>query len=386
MRAAKLVVIAAFCVVVIAGVLCSRVTNAQKSIVSADYQWRLPKTFPTPIVPADNPMTEAKVELGRHLFYDTRLSINEKTSCATCHLQSLAFTDGKKVSVGTTGQLHFRNSMGLANVAYNPAFNWANTSVVTLERQPATPIFGEHPVEMGMSDKESLLIERIRKEPKYLSLFASAFPSNKDAISIKAVSDALASFVRSLISGDAPYDEYRAGKKDAISVSAKRGEAMFFDERTECFDCHVGFNLSGTVNFAGKAIENAQFENNGIYNIDGKGGFPIDNTGIFEFTGKAEDMGKFRVPSLRNVELTAPYMHDGSITTLEDVIEHYKAGGRNILTGEFKGDGSKSPLKSSFVKGFDLTAQEKLDMIEFLRSLTDKKFITDPRFSDPWRK
>ncbi len=352
------------------------------------YNWNLPKGFPTPMVPPGNPMSDAKVELGRHLFYDPRLSVNEKTSCATCHLQEKAFTDGRTTAVGTTGEIHPRNSMSLANLAYSPSFNWANPAVVRLERHAHLPIFGEFPiVEMGMAGKEDLFVARIKAEPRYEKLFHDAYPDVENPVSIPNSIHAIASFVRSLISGNSPYDRYRyQGQADAISDSAKRGEKLFFSERMECFDCHAGFNLSGTVNFVGKSIENAQFENNGLYNIDGKGGYPADNTGLFEITKKPEDMGKFKVPTLRNVELTAPYMHDGSIATLEKVIDHYRAGGRTIKDGKYAGNGNLSPLRSAFVRGFILTPEEKSDLIAFLKSLTDTEFVTNPRFADPWSK
>jgi len=359
-------------------------SNAQ----TVEYRWNLPKGFPTPNVPAGNPMTDAKVELGRHLFYDKRLSINEKTSCATCHLQEKAFTEDKKTSVGTTGEIHPRNSMTLTNVVYNPSFNWANPAVVRLERHAHLPIFGTSPiVEMGMEGKEDLLLERIKNEPVYQKLFAEAFPNEDRKFVLNQVMRSLASFVRSMISGNSPYDKYRYGKQtDAISESAKRGEKLFFSERMECFDCHAGFNFSGTMNFVGKSDEPSQFENNGLYNIDGKGAYPLENTGLFEITNKKEDMGKFKVPTLRNIELTAPYMHDGSIATLEEVIEHYKAGGRTIAEGKYAGKGSENPYKSSFVRGFRLFPEEKQDLIAFLKSLTDKDFITNPKFSNPWEK
>ncbi len=366
--------------------LGSNIFNSKAQTKTESYDWRLPKGFPVPRVPDENPMTAAKVELGRHLFYDKRLSINEKTSCATCHLQEKAFTDGKALSVGTTGEVHPRNGMSLANVAYAASFNWANPTVTLLERQPMIPIFGETPIEMGMSGKEELLLSRLKAEPRYAKLFVDAFPDAAGKLSLNQVTQSLASFVRSLISGNSPYDQYKFEKKaDAISVSAKRGEQLFFSERLECTDCHTGFNLSGASNYVGKAVEKTEFENNGIYNIDGKGGYPKDNTGLFEFTHAAEDMGKFKVPTLRNIELTAPYMHDGSIATLEDVIEHYKAGGQTIREGPNRGNGSENPHKSSFVRGFNLSGSEKADLIAFLKSLTDNQFITDSRFSDPWR-
>lgn len=360
------------------------VSNAQ----TVEYKWDLPKGFPTPNVPADNPMSEAKVELGRHLFYDKRLSIYKDFSCATCHLQEKAFTEDKKTSVGSTGEIHPRNSMTLANVAYNPSFNWANPAVNSLERHHLLPIFGTMPiVEMGMEGKENLLLERVKSEPVYEKLFESAYPSDNEKVTLNHITQSIASFVRTMISGNSPYDKYRYGKvQDAISESAKRGQRLFFSERTECFDCHAGFNLSGTVNFVGKSNEPAQYENNGLYNIGGKGAYPPDNVGLFEISHKKEDMGKFKVPTLRNIELTAPYMHDGSITTLEEVIDHYKAAGRTISEGKYAGKGSENPYKSSFVNGFRLTPDEKQDLIAFLKSLTDTEFINNPKFSNPWEK
>ncbi|MBX7174637.1 MAG: di-heme enzyme [Pyrinomonadaceae bacterium] len=360
------------------------VSNAQ----TVEYTWDLPKGFPTPNVPADNPMSEAKVELGRHLFYDKRLSIYKDFSCATCHLQEKAFTEDKKTSVGSTGEVHPRNSMTLANVAYNPSFNWANPAVNSLERHHLLPIFGTTPiVEMGMEGKENLLLERVKAEPVYEKLFADAYPSDNEKVTLNHITQSIASFVRTMISGNSPYDKYRYGKvQDAISESAKRGQRLFFSERTECFDCHAGFNLSGTVNFVGKSNEPAQYENNGLYNIGGKGAYPADNTGLFEISHKKEDMGKFKVPTLRNIELTAPYMHDGSIATLEEVIDHYKAAGRTISEGKYAGKGSENPYKSSFVNGFRLTSDEKQDLIAFLKSLTDTEFINNPKFSNPWEK
>ncbi|HRH40207.1 MAG TPA: di-heme enzyme [Pyrinomonadaceae bacterium] len=359
-------------------------SNAQ----TIEYKWDLPKGFPTPNVPADNPMSEAKVELGRHLFYDKRLSIYKDFSCATCHLQEKAFTEDKKTSVGSTGEVHPRNSMTLANVAYNPSFNWANPAVNSLERHHLLPIFGTMPiVEMGMEGKEKLLLERVKAEPVYEKLFADAYPSDKEKVTLNHITQSIASFVRTMISGNSPYDKYRYGKvQDAISESAKRGQRLFFSERTECFDCHAGFNLSGTVNFVGKSNEPAQYENNGLYNIGGKGAYPTDNTGLFEISHKKEDMGKFKVPTLRNIELTAPYMHDGSIATLEEVIDHYKAAGRTISEGKYAGKGSENPYKSSFVNGFRLMPDEKQDLIAFLKSLTDTEFINNPKFSNPWEK
>jgi cytochrome c peroxidase len=345
----------------------------------------MPAGFPAPKVPADNQMTTAKVELGRHLFYDKRLSVNGKQSCASCHDQAKAFTDGKARAEGTTGEILPRSSMSIVNIAYTPVLTWANPNMKQLERQALVPMFGEHPVELGLSGKENETVAKLKAEPRYQKLFPEVFGNGAEAFSIENVTKAIAAFERVLISGDSPYDRYLNGQANAITASAKRGEALFFGERLECFHCHGGFNFSQTTDHVGKAFAEIEFHNTGLYNLDGKGAFPKDNLGTFEITQRPEDVGKFRAPTLRNIAVTAPYMHDGSIATLEEVIDHYAAGGRTIKTGEHKGVGSENPNKSSFVKGFKLNAQEKRDLLNFLKSLTDEKFLTEPRFSDPWK-
>ncbi len=328
-------------------------------------------------------MTAAKVELGRHLFYDTRLSVNGKQSCASCHEQAKAFTDGKARAEGTTGEIHPRSSMSIVNIAYTPVLTWANPNMKQLERQALVPMFGEHPVELGLSGKENEVIAKLKDEPRYQKLFPAAF-GDPDTFTIENITKAIAAFERVLISGDSPYDRYLNGQRNAITASAKRGEALFYGERLECFHCHGGFNFSQTTDHVGKAFAEIEFHNTGLYNLDGKGAFPKDNQGTFEITQRSEDMGKFRAPTLRNIAVTAPYMHDGSIATLEGVIDHYAAGGRTIKSGEFKGVGSANPNKSQFVKGFTLNAREKRDLLAFLKSLTDEKFLTDQRFKNPW--
>jgi cytochrome c peroxidase len=329
-------------------------------------------------------MSAAKVELGRHLFYDTRLSVTGNFSCASCHDQSKSFTDGKARGVGATGEVHPRGSMSLANIVYQPVLTWANPNMKRLEKQALVPMFGEHPVELGLAGKENEVLAKLKAEPRYQRLFPTAFPGEAELFTLDNVTKAIAAFERTLISGDSPYDRYLNGDQRAITASAKRGEQLFFSERLECFHCHGGFNFSQTEDHAGKAFAEIEFHNTGLYNLDGKGAYPKDNTGAHEITNRPEDMGKFKAPSLRNIAVTAPYMHDGSIATLEEVIDHYAAGGRTIRSGEFRGAGKNNPNKSAFVKGFRLTAQERRDLIAFLKSLADEKFLRDPRFSNPW--
>ncbi|NJL64006.1 MAG: di-heme enzyme [Methylacidiphilales bacterium] len=351
---------------------------------SNTYIWDIPAWMPKPIIPTDNPMTTEKVELGRHLFYEKRLSVDGKFSCASCHIQALAFTDRKTVAIGATGEQHPRNSMSLANIAYNSVLTWAHPGMKKLEVQALVPMFGEHPVEMGLSGKEQEILKMLREDKNYQKLFADAFTQGDSNINIKNLTKALASFQRSLISINSPYDKYRyGGNKNSISAAAKRGETLFNSERLECFHCHGGLNFSDSIKHERLAFEEIAFHNTGLYNLDAKGAYPEKNTGIHEITKKPDDMGKFKAPTLRNIALTAPYMHDGSIATLEEVIDHYAAGGRTIISGEFAGVGSKNPLKSNFVSGFKLNSQEKQDLIEFLKSLTDEEFVENSAFSDP---
>jgi cytochrome c peroxidase len=378
---------AAIWFVVVVSILAHGRTAAPASpFVSGNdqYVWDLPRGFPSPKVPADNPMTATKVELGRRLFFDTRLSGNRTYSCASCHDPARAFTDGRALAVGSTGQVLPRGAMTLTNVAYNPVFTWGNPTVRTLEAQALTPMFGEHPVELGLAGQEAVVFQRFRETPGYPEAFARAFPGDADPISIRNITRAIASFERTLISGRSPYDRYRfGGDETALSEDAKRGEALFFDEKTECFHCHGGFNFTTTVDFVGKGFLEMEFFNTGLYNIGGTGRYPAGNEGVYSISGRVEDMGRFKAPTLRNVAVTAPYMHDGSVTTLEDVLDHYAAGGRAIADGPEAGDGAASPYKSGFVHKFTLTRDDKRALLEFLRSLTDEVFLTNPKFRAP---
>ena len=347
---------------------------------AARYAWRLPTGFPIPVVPDDNPMTDAKVELGRHLFYDKRLSDNETFSCATCHKQALAFADERATGFGSTGEHHTRGSMSLANVAYSPTLTWANPLVTDLERQSAVPIFGDMPIELGMHSVGQVE-ERFRAIPRYQELFAQAFPDESQPITMLNVERGLAAFERTLISGNSAYDRYaNDGDESALSAAAKRGMVFVTsneDHRFECNHCHGGFNFSDHVVWAGASALNdkPEYHQTGLYDIDGHGAYPAPNTGVYATSLDPRDMGKFKAPTLRNIALTGPYMHDGSIATLSEVLDHYAKGGRAHSAGK------TDPL----LRPFTISAQEKADIIAFLESLTDDEFIHDPRFSDPWR-
>lgn len=350
----------------------------------AAWTWQLPPNFPVPKVPEDNPMSADKVELGRFLFYDVRLSGNGKQSCASCHHQDKAFTDGRATALGSTGEGHPRNAQQLSNVVYNASLTWANPSLVTLERQMENPIFGESPVEMGVNDaNKAQVLQRLKVDSAYEARFAKAFPGIADPVQWGNVIKAIAAFQRTLISGSSKYDLYLQGKS-LLSAAEERGMKLFFGEKAECFHCHGSFNFNDQIVHAASRLVETPFHNTGLYNIDGKGAFPEPNRGVFELTAKATDMGMFRAPSLRNVEVTGPYMHDGSIATLADVLKHYAAGGRNLTQGPHAGDGRANPYKSDLITRIDLSEQEQDDIVAFLRTLTDHDFLTNPKFADPF--
>jgi cytochrome c peroxidase len=310
-------------------------------------------TFPRPVIPVDNSMSAVKVKLGRYLFYDNRMSVNGQQSCATCHQQQFAFTDGRAQAQGATGQLHPRGSMSLVNVAYVPFLTWANPSITSLEQQALIPMLGEAPIELGLKGHEQEFLETVRRDRIYQTLFPQAFPGLVDPYTIPNVTKAIAAFERTIISMRSPYDRYRwEGNQSAISDAAKRGEILFFSsERARCFQCHAGWNFSGPIQFEGGEKPAPSFFN----------------------TGVSQDIGKFRAPSLRNIAVTAPYMHDGSLATLEAVIDHYAAGGK-----------FDHPNKSHILRRLTLTDSDKRDLIEFLKSLTDEEALHDPRWSNPW--
>jgi cytochrome c peroxidase len=341
-----------------------------------------------PRVPADNPMSAAKVELGRRLFYDRRLSGNGRQACASCHQQALAFTDAHPQAEGSTGERHRRSAMSLANVAYSASYTWADPRTRTLEEQMLVPMFGTHPIELGMKGHEVEILERLARAPLYPPLFAEAFPGEAQPVGFDNARRALAAFERTLISGGSAYDRLvYGGDQKAMSDAAWRGMRLFFADRLACSRCHAGPTFSGPIDYEGaealKPPPAPRFHNTGLYDLDGRGAYPPEDTGLRDVTGRRRDMGKFKAPTLRNVALTAPYMHDGSIATLRDVIAHYARGGRGAReTRERAGHRVKDPL----ITGFAIGADETDDLIAFLESLTDECLIRDPRFADPWRE
>jgi cytochrome c peroxidase len=330
-----------------------------------EYDWKLPKGFPSPLVPKDNPMSAAKVVLGKKLFFDVDLSFNQSTSCATCHQPQFAFSEPKKTALGSTGQKHRRNTQSLVNIAYNSNLTWAHSGLNQIEQQILIPMFSEDPIELDITGHENAVLQRFENK-NYVKLFKNAF--DDDQVNFDKIVKALASYVRSLTSFTSPFDEYAyQGNDDAMSDAAKRGMELFFSEKFECFHCHGGFNFTQSSQHENQRLDLRPFHNTGLYNVDEKGAYPVYDQGLIEVTLQPNDMGKFRAPTLRNVEVSAPYMHDGSLATLDDVIEFYAAGGR--------GHGVANPLKSPFLAGFALKLQQKQDLIAFLQSLTDRQFL-----------
>jgi cytochrome c peroxidase len=349
------------------------------------YDWTLPSGFPLPSVPADNPISAAKADLGRHLFYDTRLSGNQTQACATCHEQARAFTDGRAGSVGSTGEVHRRGSMSLVNVAYAGALTWANPSMTRLEDQALVPMFGDHPIELGL-DRTDAWLDRLKTDRTYPRLFVAAFADQPQPFTRDNVVRAVTTFERTIVSARSPYDRYHFDRDDgAISQAAKRGEVLFHSRPLSCFMCHGGVHFSNAMGSARRSTP-VQFHNTGLYNLATALSYPATDTGLFEITQQSTDVGKFKEPTLRNIAVTGPYMHDGSVATLEEAIEHYAAGGRTIASGPNRGVGHDNPNKAPTIQGFALTHEQKADLVAFLRSLTDESLLHDPRFADPWHQ
>jgi cytochrome c peroxidase len=335
-----------------------------------DYTWVLPPGFPEPFVPADNPMSAAKVELGRRLFYDARLSVTGAYACASCHQQARAFTDGRARAVGATGELHPRSAPSLANAAYSASFGWADPTLSSLEAQARVPMFNRHPVELGLAGLESAVLSRLRADPATRRAFAEAFPGASEPVLEENLRKALAAFERTLFSGRSPYDRLvYEDDRTALGPTARAGMRLFFSERLGCPRCHAGFTFSGPVRYRGAEATAPEFHDNGLRLLRGVRE-PVADGGLFRVTGRAGDLGRFRAPTLRNVALTAPYMHDGSLSTLDDVIEHSARAGRRQPPG-------------GRLASFSLEPGEAAQLRAFLEALSDEEFIADPRFSRP---
>src|SRR4051794_40231100 len=235
-------------------VACSGERPTGPSIPSGDpaaFRWSLPDGFPQPLVPADNPMSDAKVELGRRLFYDTRLSGNNQFSCSSCHRQSNAFADARNRPFGSTGQAHPRNSMSLPNVAYQGLLGWANPQTRRLEAQALIPMLGETPVELGLAGREEEMLGRLRAVALYNSVFPVGFPDVPAPNKLGNVTKAIATFERVFVAGDSPYDRFKPGNASAMSDAAQRGETLFRSERLKCSQGHDGVMFTNAARWVG---------------------------------------------------------------------------------------------------------------------------------------
>jgi cytochrome c peroxidase len=305
----------------------------------------LPNGFPQIEFPEDNEFTMARWELGKKLFFDPIMSADSTLSCANCHQPELAFSDDVPFSFGVENRIGTRNSPSLANIAYHPYFT-REGGVPTLEMQILVPIQEHNEFDFNIV----LIAERLVKDSFYVSMSRTAYDREPDHF---VITRALACFERSLLSGYSPYDQYtNYDKTSALTTSEIRGMNLFFSNKTNCSKCHSGFNFS-----------NYAFENNGLYE-------EYEDDGRFRLTGEESDIALFKVQSLRNIEITAPYMHDGSMNSLEEVIEHYNFGGEN------------HPHKSELIQPLNLTEKEKSDLIQFLKSLTDETFTNNQLFTN----
>jgi cytochrome c peroxidase len=311
-------------------------------------------------------MSERKVALGCRLFFETRLSATHTYSCASCHRPELAFTDGRALAIGAKGDSMHRGAMTLTNVAYNPSFTWASGSVVTLERQMEQPLFNEHPLEMGLRRDNRELLAWLDGEQSYSVAFRESFPQEAEPVTMPNVLKAIAAFERTLISGRSPFDRYvYDDDRAAFSEGARRGMRLFYSDRSGCARCHFGVNFSGPIAQHGKSAP-PLFANNGSA-VKGDEGLATE-------TKRPQDLGRFRVPTLRNIALTAPYMHDGRFATLEEVIDHYVAGGKHP---------DAIGTIDSQIRPLDLSASEKSDLVEFLKNLTDPEFTASSSCRPP---
>ena len=341
--------------------------------VAEPYQLQTPWYFPEYVIPEDNPTTKQGVELGRMLFYEKQLSADNSMSCGSCHQQDKAFTDGKKLAVGITGDSISKNAMSLANLLWVKHFNWDGRTE-SLEAQAREPII--HPLELNLPLEEAVV--KLQKTDIYPEKFQQAFGS--DRITEENLLKALAQFERTLISDNSKLDQY--WRKEYVPTEQEQWGMDLFYTHPEpmmglrggnCGDCHLGSLTAG-------ALEGYEgFHNNGLDTGNNL------NEGLQKVTGNEYDKGKFRAPSLRNIALTAPYMHDGRFSTLEEVLEHYDEHIQTSPTLDplIVEASNEVPVQGAPVK-LKLTEDEKDAILAFLHMLTDSTFITDDRFSNPF--
>jgi len=331
--------------------------------------------------PTDNPITDAGATLGRVLFYDKKLSANGSIACASCHLPEFGFSDPKTLSIGFDGEQTRRHSTSLTNATFYDSgkFFW-DERADSLEEQVLMPF--QDDIEMGLT--LARLEEIVREQPYYSSLFEDAF--GNAVVSSERISKALAQFIRSMVSTTSKYDVARANEDSLMDRFSgftrieNRGKSLFYrpqetegGRRVSCSGCHISEAFVGRAESQGRRRATTAAVSNGL---DAQS---TSDLGVFEATGNNRDIGKFKTPSLRNVGVSAPYMHDGRFATLEDVIEHYSSGIQahpNLPRQLREEDGS--PVR------FNFTADEKEALVAFLHTLTDQQMLTDEKYSDPF--
>lgn len=328
-------------------------------------------------------INESRIELGHYLFFDRRLSVNNTRSCGTCHNPEFAFTDGYKRSLGVYADLHQRNTQPVFNLAFLKYLTSADSSLHFATQQMNNPLYNRHPVEMGVAGNEESILKKIRADKLYPTLFAKAFPGQQESISLPNIITAISGFMYTILSANSPYDAYSKGDSNTLSADAEKGMQLFFSDTLKCARCHGGFNFS-TPSITNGGKDTLFYFNTGLYNLDGKGNYPAYDEGLFQQTKQPGDRGAFRVPTLRNLAFTAPYFHDGSAATLDEVIAVYENGGRNIADGFYKGDGRKNQYKHPLVSGFPLNSQQRKELISFLLSLSDSSVTTNPAYTNPF--
>jgi cytochrome c peroxidase len=304
-----------------------------------------------------NSLTEEKVALGRYLFYDRRLSVNNTKACASCHAQEFSFTDAYTKSIGAFGDLHVRNAKPLINVVFEKFLTAADSTIHYPEQQMDGPMFNQHPVEMGWQGKETLILKRLMEDKLYNELFAKAYPAQANPYTTQNVKWAIASFIKTIFSFNAPYDKYRYQKDTmALSRAQQKGMALFFSNKLNCIACHNGINFSS-----------AGYYTTPLTSI-------IIDSGLYTNTHNKNDIAKFKSPTLRNLAFTAPYLHNGTAATLEEVILNYEKGLRKEVATQ----------KLGLVKPFKLTSQERYDLVAFLLSLSDSAVLINPNYANPF--
>lgn len=343
---------------------CGKDDPKPNPIGPTPYTLNIPEGFPAPFMPNDNPLTEEGIELGRHLFYDKRLSSDLSMSCASCHHQQFAFSDlpDNPLSTGVTNQQTRRNAMPIFNLAWQEFFFWDGRAK-SLEEQSLHPIVD--PVEMN--NDLPTVISRLEADTAYPQMFKAAFGDNK--ITEDRLAKAIAQFERTIISADSKFDRVVRLQQESFTASEQRGFDMFKSEEGDCFHCHGHLETQFLMGAFGR---DNSFINNGL-----KADYSADQ-GRMEVTGDPDDLGRFKVPSTRNITVSFPYMHDGSIPSLDSLIEFYNFGGH---PGP---DNNIDPNMKQAGVGQGWTRQQKQDLAAFLATMTDFTFLDNEAFSDPF--